>query len=467
MKEKFSLVFDIGTSSVKAGLFFFSDKNPVIVRVPLPVEEAFFAGWSPFYWHKAVSLSIQRLFQESGCDASGIAAICVSGNGPSVVAVDNDGQPVGDAVLWTTLSSDFRKNCDSYFLALFRQVKSSLGDRFAEVSCLLSVAEYISFLFCGESACFISHQGMLPLYWALGDSEFSEFREVLPPFLETGQLLGHTFSKGKGLFDLPVGIPVFAGGADYAMAIYGTGAVSPGVLCDRAGTSEGLNYCAKAGVLGDGLTVNPHPCAPYENHSAVLSSSGPLFEWFRRSFGLDHLDYNEMIESVRVLEPRLTPLFFPSLGSGGGREFHSGCFAGLHPEFGAREMGRGVLQSIGFEVRSVVTKIESAGLSIDRFVLCGGQARSGAWNQMKADICGHSLLVPSVLDAELAGCHYVVLYGLGEYSSVSECSLDQVGYVNEIFPDRERGLLYSDLYGRYRKLLEKASSFDSIINEGD
>lgn len=461
MKLESSLVFDIGTSSVKAGLFFYSDKKPLLERVALPSSEAFTGGWPVEYWHSAIRTATGRLL--SRCPEALLSAVVVSGNGPSVVAVGDEGLPVGDALLWTRLDAGFRSG-GSYFLDLFRLLARSLSSGLEGVAHLLPCPEYITYRLCGEAAAFIPNDTIKPLYWEDGDPSFDFCRGLLPPFVHCGERMGSVTAGGAELLGVPVGVPVYAGGTDYVTAMIGSGAVSPGVLCDRAGTSEGLNLCVESdGLFSDELNCSPHPIAPYSNLSVILSSSGPLFEWYRRSFGLEQRSYNEMIAEIRTLAPELTPIFFPSLVSGGGREFHSGCFAGLHPESGAMEMGRGVLQAIGFEVASVFDRMAASRTGISRVVVCGGQAKSDEWNRMKADMTGRLLMRPEVVDAELTGCHCLAAVGSGRYRDIAEAVAAEVKGFREYEPDLAANRRYRELAGDYFRLNRKASELVSAL----
>ena len=458
MSDKCSLVFDIGTSSVKAGLFFFSGKAPLIVRESLPIENAFSGEWSVDYWIKAIKLSVLKLKKLSPSSFSLIKGISVSGNGPSVVAVNPKNESCSPVLLWTQLSSGFRSESGSYFLNIFKLMKSKFRDSFDKAKWLLSSPEYISYRICGVPSVFIANESYKSLYWNKMDNDFDFCNSKLPLYSLTGSLLGSSTKEACDLFSIPEGISVYSGGIDYSMALYGSGAVIPNVICDRAGTSEGINYCSNISYKEQSkfLSVMPHPVNGFYNVSSILSSSGSLFEWYRNVFGLKSIEYNKMIENIYSLEPSLAPIFFPSLTSNGGKEFYSGSFVGIQPSFGSFEMGRGILQSLAFEVKSIVIDLEQSGYPIDDYIVCGGQARSSFWNQMKSDILGRTIKVPDVVDAELVGNHCAVLKGCGEFNTMESATKNVVSYTTYIHPNNERIKLYSDLYQRYKTLFSKA-----------
>ena len=75
---------------------------------------------------------------------------------------------------------------------------------------------------------------------------------------------------------LPAGLPVVAAGSDFMAALIGSGATAPGLVCDRAGTSEGINYCSRRPSDDPRLRDLPHAVEPYWNvaRDPVVDRSG-------------------------------------------------------------------------------------------------------------------------------------------------------------------------------------------------
>ena len=66
-------------------------------------------------------------------------------------------------------------------------------------------------------------------------------------------------------------------------------------------------------------------------------------------------------------------------------------------------LARAVLEGTAYELRLMTDAVLAAGARIDDLRLCGGQARSRVWNQVKADVTGLACSVPRVPDAALMG----------------------------------------------------------------
>ena len=92
-------------------------------------------------------------------------------------------------------------------------------------------------------------------------------RNLLPAFVKTGANCG-TFQN----------YPVFAGGPDFVVALIGTGTLKAGRICDRCGSSEGLNFCTDRPVTGPELRTLPSAIPGLWNLSYLIPNSGELSE---------------------------------------------------------------------------------------------------------------------------------------------------------------------------------------------
>jgi xylulokinase len=255
---------------------------------------------------------------------------------------------------------------------------------------------------------------------------------------------------------LPAGLPVAAVGSDFMAALIGSGATEPGRVCDRAGTSEGINYCSLRPSGDPRLRDLPHAVEPYWNVAAILSSTGAVFEWYRRLTGQAEISYEETLrEASGAPAGADAPLFFPGFRGDTLWEFGGGSFHHLEPGHGRAEMGRAVMEAIGYAVRRGIELLEGAGMPVTEMRVAGGQARGRIWNQMKADITGKRLLIPEVEDAELTGCACCAAAALGRYESPIEASADLVRIRETVEPDAKALMLYNKSYSSYRQAVNE------------
>jgi len=220
---------------------------------------------------------------------------------------------------------------------------------------------------------------------------------------------------------VPEGIPVVSGGPDFVVALIGTGTLSPGKACDRAGTSEGLNVCTALPIAREAIRSLPSVIPGLWNAAYLLPDTGAEFHAWRRATGQDGREYPDIMAEIAA-----SPIV-PARGEE------------IHP-------GRTLVERIGFSVRRGVEALRAATGPVEEFALSGGQARNATWNQMKADIAGATFALTSTPDGELMGDAVVAFAALGEYGSIEEAARHMVTVARRFEPDAARHRLYTEKY---------------------
>jgi xylulokinase len=127
----------------------------------------------------------------------------------------------------------------------------------------------------------------------------------------------------------------------------------------------------------------------------------------------------------------------------------------LSPEHSREDLGRSVVESIGFGIKNVLDHLEGAGCGVEEMRVTGGQAKNVIWNQMKADMTGRRILVPEIEDAELLGGAVCAWTALGEFSSLQDASRALVRIRAVYNPRLERAQDYDELYRDYESYWQK------------
>ena len=460
--KKTVLAVDIGTSSIKAGIISLKGELLSWSRVAYDESSSFKNGWTTDLWPETLGKAL--LQQDS---VSQVTAIVASGNGPTLIPVDKKGNYLKDPYLWADKRKLGIKGCNSFYLPSVLWMKENSPQDYSSASFFLPIESFIPYLLTGRAFVPLPNPEFRKYIW--DDAQISAASldpDKFPSFINSGELIGNTAGRYCRELGIREGIPVFAGGSDYLMALLGSGAVSPGAVCDRAGTSEGINYCSLSKSDYPGLRCLPHIIKGYYNVSAILTSSGRIFEWFRKMSGQERLGYMELLAEIQkavFLDSNL--YFFPSLKKGAVWDFSGGAMIGLEPEHGVPEAGSAVVKSIGFAVRNMIGLMEEAGFFIDNIRVSGGQARNPLWNQMKSDITGKKILVPEIYDGELLGCACVGFLGLGMFTSLKEGSEKLVRFKDEYNPDKVLFDRYTVLYNRYSEINEKITDLYESISE--
>ena len=442
---------DLGTSSLKAGILTPDGRLTARVRIPYPDPPGLGRrDFDAIQWELAFAEALRQL------PPTVLSAIALSGNGPTLVPCDGEGNPLSPADLWLQNRSIRVEGQDSYYLPKAAWLKAHEEAVWERTSMLLSCPEWMQFRLTGRPVMVLPHEGFRRYLWDASQmSAYGLDSSLFPEMVMMGEIAGRVTPGAASRFSLSEGLPVVAVGSDFMAALLGSGTSEPGMVCDRAGTSEGINYCCEA-PSGDGrLRSLPHVVEGLWNVAAILSSTGSVFEWYRRITGQEGSPYEETLREVaEVPAGGEAPVFFPGARGDTLWEFGGGSFHRLEPGHGRADMGRAVMEAIGFGVRRGIELLEDSGLPVSEMRVCGGQARGEVWNRMKADITGKRLQIPEIEDAELAGCAACAAAALGRADTPMDGSRIYVRIRSVVEPRNEVGRIYDEAYHRYREAAE-------------
>ena len=469
------LCADIGTSSLKAA--FITEDGTVVkfIRLlfPHPVHavdwvQTFFAAWRSLPADYAID------------------AICISGNGPSLVAVPQNRRapeasinaagrvpkihinvdrhlfaaslPPDDVMngiidaakndtlfLWNepapqglTVSGPQRSTVPalqegtasipsagaSLFLPRIAAFRAKYPDVFDSAVQLFSGPEYVSYLLTGAAVTSLPDPRYEAAYWS--KEELFRFAEalhidterlagLLPPFAAAGTVIGHF-----------CGIPVIAGVPDFIAALIGTGTLTAGTACDRAGSSEGLNVCISQPRRAEKTLLLPSVMPDLWHLSSVIPSSGAAFSDFLIAHGLRGNDYIAAMERIAA-EPFAASGAYPATFAGQGRAF---------------------VEELAFRIRHGCDLLEQASGFHPVYTLSGGQAHNAIWCQMKADMTGRNFALPAFADGELIGDAALALYGLGRGDSLASIAQRLIRIKRYYEPEPAAAQRYTEKYSR-------------------
>jgi xylulokinase len=462
------LTFDIGTSALKGGVF--DSAGGLLSRAEVPVHLS--DGDDPLMheadannWVAGLSLVTAQLGLPKNSGEGKIKAVVVSGNGPTLVPVGAREEPLDFAMTWMDrrgveeariiAEATGRYVDPTFYLPKALWIYRNKPEVYRQTRYFCTCPEFIDLYLTGNACTVLPSEQFTPYIWTPETIEkLGMDPEKFPPFIRPGETVGAVRGEAEELLGIPAGTPVFAGGPDFVMTLLGTATVRPGRVCDRAGTSEGINLCAEGAVEDERLLCLPHIIEGYTNISGIISTSGKALSWFKAISGRSELDYESLFEDICQVPPgSRSLLFLPYLA--GERAplwdpYARGTFIGLTANHGRKEMTRAVVEAVGFAVRDVIEVMEENGLEIGELRVTGGQAKSPVWNQIKADITQRKILVPEVQDSELLGDACIGLFALGNYKSLAAASDSLVRIARSYTPASELGELYDRLFGLYR-----------------
>ena len=130
-----------------------------------------------------------------------------------------------------------------------------------------------------------------------------------------------------------------------------------------------------------------------------------------------------------------------------------GVFYGLTLAHSRAHMTRAILEGSAFALRDIVEAMASAGLGVRRLTIVGGGAKGPLWRQIKADVTGMPVRVPTSVETTATGAAILAAVGAGLHSTIGDAVMAFVDYEpDEHRPDPERREAYDESYRRYRDL---------------
>jgi len=114
-------------------------------------------------------------------------------------------------------------------------------------------------------------------------------------------------------------------------------------------------------------------------------------------------------------------------------------------------MMRAVLEGSAFGLRDILEAMRNAGLEVRRLTIVGGGAKGPVWRQIKADVTGLPVRVPTSVETTATGAAILAAVGSGVYATIADAVMAFVSYEPEEHqPDPERRAAYDEAYRRYR-----------------
>ncbi|MGP1530522.1 MAG: FGGY-family carbohydrate kinase [Treponema sp.] len=422
------LTADIGTSSLKAA--FITEKGAVLqssrVLFPQSVQAV--------DWVKAFLSVWAELVPKYN-----ITALCISGNGPTLVGVPNRsrGIPVNaiknsecpfnllidqaqeDALfLWNEpIGHAAMPDTHSLFIPRLFAFKTHHPHVWKQCRHLLSGPEYLMYILTGNAVTVLPEQRYKLAYWDTATlQKWGLETNSLAPFVPLGTEIGSF-----------CGVPVIASGPDFIAALIGTNTLHTGAACDRAGSSEGINICIAKPCTSKQTLVLPSVIANLWNISYLIPHSGSSFAQFIAQEGFSPHSYRSCMEKI-MSEPFRLSAPYPNTQTGRGRTF---------------------IEERGFHLRTGFNCIEQSSGHTPLYTLSGGQSKNAIWCQFKADITGRTFALPHCADAELLGNAALAFYTLGYYSTLSTAAANLSTIDRFYEPEPHTATLYSEKYAAF------------------
>lgn len=446
------------------------------------------AEQTPEGWWQAACLAVREAVAEAGVSPASVRAICADGTSSTLVALDENLSPIGEAILWmdNRASPQAHQIQASGHPALRRSrggvsaetalpkilwIKQQEPERYARTRWFVEMADYMALRLSGQLTLGLNHtinrwfydprQGGWPLslFEAVGlEGIESRFPPWMLPF---GAPISPLSAEAAEALGLTTSTLTVCGGTDAYVAMAGLNTLRDGETALITGTSHLVLPMTDADTEVEGI-FGPHPdCVVpdlFVMEGGQVSSGGILRWWQEVAFGREKSDFERMMREAEEVPLGANGLIALDFWQGNRNPYIDydlqGAVWGLTMKHGAADITRALMESVVLGTANIIERLTANGISIGSMTVAGGCLRTPYWLQMHADATNLTLRIPEVGDATALGAAIGASVGAGAYDSLQSAARQMVRINREIRPDPSRHAAYRDLLALYRETHE-------------
>jgi xylulokinase len=441
------IAIDLGTTNTKEGCY---DENLNLLAIrSVPVEYRRDGGdiveFEPEKYFETVLGAIGGCAREAGVDD--VKRISFTSQAESLVVLDAQGRPARNGISWLDNRSgkqvaELREHFDyerSYRITgqpeiiptwpitkmlWIRQNEPEVFERAATYMLLKDYVQYkLTGKICGEYSIYnFSHYFDITKkdYW----DEILDYvgieRRQLPELIEPCTDIGPVKPEITEALGFSTEARVNVGTLDHFAGMVGTGNIKEGIISESTGTVMSIATMIDKPLFNKyhvGCHYGPFPDSYVL--LAICESGGSSLEWYMRAF-MEDSGYGELNKTLakRDIDEKL--LFLPYITGTNAPDFNdraSGVFYGIDSNTDRFDMAYAIMEGVAHMLEINIEFFEKLGMDMDRIFATGGGAKSDIWSQLKADITGKRVLIPSNEEAACFGAAIIGAVSDGIFDS--------------------------------------------------
>ena len=496
--QQYFLSIDNGTQSVRAMVF--DAQGQLIAKSKIDIEPYFSdqPGWAEqhadYFWD-ALCKACQALWPLLPIPKESIAAVSVTTQRATAIAMGADNQPLRPAISWLDQRQvETKPALGALESALFTLVRAKplvdLMHKQAEANWIAQnepniwdkvhkfvlLSGYHNYKLTGEyKDAIASTVGFLPFdyktqQWA--DKRDWKWRampitqEMLPEVLPAGAELGRITLQAATETGIPKGLSLIASGSDKACEVLGTGCIDSQIGSLSYGSLATLNIASDKYIEA----IPFYPAYPGVipktfNIEMMVQRGYWMVSWFKKEFGL----HEERVAADQQVSPEslfdellakvpagsqglmLQPYWSPSNGDGPETR---GAVIGFNEDHTRAHLYRAMIEGLTYALREAKELLEKRSKTkITRLVVSGGGSQSDQIMQITADIFGMTVFRPHTFETSSLGAAIAGAVGVGIYPDFVT-AVEQMTHDGESFaPIEANSVLYNSLYQKvYKKM---------------
>ncbi|MDD5884855.1 MAG: FGGY family carbohydrate kinase [Erysipelotrichaceae bacterium] len=441
---------------------------------------------------KVLRDTLFALFYKAALAHPDLTAIGITSFGESFVCLGEHDEPLFPILLYTDKRGKAEKDWlvsrlgedkiiaktglrphEMYSLPKLAYWKQNEPEKYAKIRHVLLMQDYAFYLLTGETKIDYS-LATRTLGFSLETNSWDEeiFSALdLNPSLFSLPVASGSFTRGirkevANACGLPKDILVLLGGHDQFACALGSGVLAPDEAMEGAGTVEAIVPLFQKTRPNSVYAKDHYAVVPYGDRGYLAYgfsyTGGALSQWFIDKIApLERAKakaegkniYEELCSSYKGMPtgilclPHFAGAATPYMDLGS-----RGVFAGLSLSTNKSDLYLAVLEGVAYEMRLNLERMEKDGIPVGTLYATGGGSKNPIWNQIKADITNHSIVLLDGEEAGARGCAMQAAIAEGIYSSLEEAKKAFVHPLGRVVPSPMRHAAYNEIYASYEKL---------------
>lgn len=498
MQKRFLMGVDIGTSETKGTLTDLSGHICASAAIPHDIisPQSGYAEHDPVNtWMHDLKIVIANLLQEVRGQAEEIACIGISTVMAAVTIVDEECNPLRNAILYgidkrCTEQAEklnnligrevWRKTFDTectieHFGPKILWIKENEPELFARAKHITFASGFINARLTGRY--FVdkySASSALPMFnpaeknW---DERFCRYVcpvDMLPEIAEsTYSIIGEVTEKAAAETGLAEGTKVICGTTDAGAEAVSVGIVNPGDTMLMYGSTAFYIHVTDNIVQGSKIWGADHTIDHRYVYTGGMATTGSLTKWICNEFCSDLIKkgqqegknaYSLMAEEAEKIPAGSEGLIVLPYFQGERMPLQDpmakGAIFGLNLEHTRAHIIHAAYEGTGYGIDQNLCLLRNAGLSLGEITAVGGGTKNALWLQIVSNICGIRQKVPEITIGASYGDALMAGLAIGTIRS-PDAIKDLVKIKYTVEPDKEQTEIYQKMKKIYSQLYQR------------
>ncbi len=488
------LGIDIGTSACKVAVF--NEDGEVLVQTNQPYALYYpNPGWveqDPQEWWEAICKGIRSVLENKKIRGASIAGIGIDGQSWSAIPVDQDGnvlyntpiwmdtrarkiaeetaERVGEERIFEVVGNAFLPSYTTPKLLWFQKEQPQV---YKDAVKFLQSNSYIAMKLTGVMTQDVS-QGYGLHFYDMKKGVYDETlaRELgisidkVPELVPCHQVIGTVTKEAAALTGLREGTPVVAGGLDAACGTLGAGVYKNGQTQEQGGQAGGMSICMDEAIAHPKLILGAHVVPGMWLLQGGTVGGGGTLRWFKEQLASIEESFDDLTRLAEKVPAGSDGVIFLPYMAGERSPIWDpdakGVFYGLSFDKTKGHMVRAVMEGVAYSLEHNLRTAAEIGVEAKELIAMGGASNSILWTQIKADVTGKTIKVPTSDTATTLGAAMLAGIGVGIYHDFEDAVERTIVITRTQEPNKRAAKTYAHMMEGYLQLYENLKDMYKI-----